>query len=424
MRVVTVSTMLVLLHTMDPRGTKLGGIETHIRLVLARHPLEMSVLFVGIDEGGDLALGRPVDLVFEGRPITFLPVAHVPSHVINKAAKSIAQSTTLHFALGLLRYLRVIRAATRQKAACCEIERYEFALVPKLLRLPLVVVAHNEGTSKDEMDSLLKRYWWLHLLNERLSMWLADRIFAVNPSIKERIGQLSLRLGAKTEVMSVSVNTEMFVPTPFDRSDDVFHIGFAGRLDAFKDPGLIFATIAKVAARLTVRPLGRFRRVAFDYIGASDPTLLTGFDAIAPLTVRHGIRSAFEVATLMRNLHSGIIASFFEGMPCYLLEMLASGRPVAAIRLPQFDPLIVPEVSGSLVERRETAEASADALAEALLVLVEAIDANLLDPRRIADLVHPYSVGAQMHRLFACHEALAMGKRLPPAYGSESISSV
>lgn len=415
--------MLVLLHTMDPRGTKLGGVETHIRLVLARHPSSMSVLFVGIDEVGDLTPGRPVGLDFEGRTIAFLPVACIKGAAINKAAKSIDQSTTLRYALGLLRHLRTIRTATRYKPVCCEIERYEFALVPRLLRLPLVVIVHNEGTSKDEMDSLLKRYWWLHLFNERVSLWLADRIFAVNPSIKERIGRLSHRLMAKTEVMSVSVDTQRFVPTPFDRSDDAFHICFAGRLDAFKDPSLMFATVARLAARLAAQPGGRFRRVVFDYVGASDPTALAGFDAVEPLTVRHGIRSAPEVAALMRGVHAGIITSFFEGMPCYLLEMLASGRPVAAIRLPQFDPLILAGVSGALVERRETADASADALADAFVDLAAAIDGDRLDPHVIADRVRPYSVEAQMHRLFACHEALANGRQPPPSYGSESIRS-
>ena len=63
--------------------------------------------------------------------------------------------------------LASVSRITRNRPVSCEIERYEFALVPKMLGLPLVVLAHNEGTGKDEMDSLLKRYWWLHLLNQR-----------------------------------------------------------------------------------------------------------------------------------------------------------------------------------------------------------------------------------------------------------------
>ncbi|MBE7220596.1 MAG: WecB/TagA/CpsF family glycosyltransferase, partial [Caulobacteraceae bacterium] len=48
---------LCLMHPMDPRGAKLGGIETHVRQVLARHPQDFSMLFVGVDEIGDRPLG-------------------------------------------------------------------------------------------------------------------------------------------------------------------------------------------------------------------------------------------------------------------------------------------------------------------------------------------------------------------------------
>lgn len=402
---------LVLLHTMDPRGAKLGGIETHVRLVLARHPEPMSLLFVGIDEIGDLALGTVVPLTFEGRRVAFLPVAHVPSAAINRAAKRIGESTTLRFALGLLRHQAAIRHAVRGEHASCEIERFEFAIVPRLLRLPSVLLVHNEGTKEDKMDSLLKRYWVLHRFNERVALTLADRVFAVNESIARRIAALSPRLAAKTEVMSVSVDTQRFAPHAFVLPDDAFRVCFAGRLDDFKDPPLMFATIAALSRKLAANPAGRFRRVVFDYVGASDPARFPAFAAVADLTVRHGIRTAAAVAALMREAHAGIITSYFEGMPCFLLEMLASGRPVGAIALPQFVPLIVDGLSGVRVERRATPAESAEALADGFAALAAAIDAGALEPTAIAALAQPYSVTAQMSRLFACHETLAGGGR-------------
>lgn len=415
-------TRLVLLHTMDPRGNKLGGIETHVRLVLARHPETTAVLFVGLDESGDLTPGRPVALDVEGRRVDFLPVARVPKEAINIAAKTVRQSTTLRYALGLLRHLGAIRRAARGLPASCEIERFEFALVPKLLGLPLVVLVHNEGTRGDKMDSLLKRYWFLHLFNERLALTLATRIFAVNPAIAARIATLSRALAAKTEVMSVSVDTKRFVPMPFADGDDAFHVCFAGRLDAFKDPPLMVATLALLARKLAARTDGRFRRLVFDYVGASDPSAISAFASIAGLTERHGIRTAPEVAAIMAGAHAGIITSFFEGMPCYLLEMLASGRPVAAITLPQFVPLIAEGESGALVERQPTPGASAELLSDAFVDLARAIEAARLDPQAIARRVTSFSVEAQMHRLFACHEVLAAGAR-PKPYRSESIRS-
>ena len=399
---------LVLFHTMDPRGDKLGGIETHVRLVLARHPADVELLFVGIDEIGDRPLGRVAPLDHEGRRIAFLPVAHVPAERINVPAKRVLHSTTLRYALGLLSHLPALRRALRGWRASGEIERYEFALVPKLLGLPFVLLVHNEGTKEDKMDSILKRYWFLHTFNEKLALALAGSVFAVNEAIARHVERLAPAHARKTAVMSVSVDTARFAPTPFARDDDAFHVCFAGRLDDFKDPPLMLATLARLQARLAAAPAGRFRRVVFDYVGATDPARFAEFAAVENLTIRHGIRKAAEVAAIMARAHAGIITSFFEGMPCYLLEMLASGRPVGAIALPQFTRLILPGFSGTLVERQSSPDASAEMLAEAFSGLAAAIDEGRLDPAAIAGLAAPYSVEAQMGRLFACHDALAM----------------
>ncbi|MGG6548491.1 UNVERIFIED_CONTAM: hypothetical protein NY100_24090, partial [Prevotella sp. 15_C9] len=86
-----------LLHSIDPRGGKVGGIETHVRLMLSRHPDNVSVLLVGIDERGDLEIGKPVKVDFDGRSIDFLPVVHIPGEAMRAAAKTIGQSVTLRF---------------------------------------------------------------------------------------------------------------------------------------------------------------------------------------------------------------------------------------------------------------------------------------------------------------------------------------
>lgn len=412
---------LVLLHTMDPRGHKLGGIETHVRLVIERHPPGTKLLFVGVDEIGDLPLGEVRRIEVAGRDIDFLPVVHIPVDAINVATKRLFQSTTLRYTLGLLRYLPTLFAQTRGADVSCEIERYEFAPIVKLLGLPLVMLVHNEGSRDDQMDSLLKRYWAVRLLSERLSLRLSDWIFGVNPAIVERIASLSPRWREKTELMSVSVDVERFHPTPFP-DGDAFHVCFAGRLDAFKDPPLMFRTLAALDAKLARRDSGRFRRVVFDYVGASDPTVLDEYARVAPLLVRHGPQPSEKVAAILRGAHAGIITSFFEGLPCYLLETLASGRPVGAIRLPQFEPLIVEGRTGTMVARQADPETSADVLSDAFLKLVVAIEEGRANPDTIAPIVGPYSVEEQMHRLFARHQRLA--RRLPPGgYASESMRS-
>ena len=73
------------------------------------------------------------------------------------------------------------------------------------------------------------------------------------------------------------------------------------------------------------------------------------------------------------------------------------------------DPLIVPGVSGALVERRDDIAASEAALADAFAGLWSQIQAGAVDPARVSALVEPYSVNTQMARLFAHHRALQGG---------------
>jgi glycosyltransferase involved in cell wall biosynthesis len=249
------------------------------------------------------------------------------------------------------------------------------------------------------MDSLLKRYWFVHRASERFALALADRIIAVNPNIAAHVARLSSRAAKKTEVMSVSVDTRRFKPAPFDSQAGVFRICFAGRLDEFKDPPLMFDVLARLHGKFD----GKFE---FHYVGATDPARYPEFARAESFTIRHGAQSSDGVRAIMARCHAGILTSYFEGLPCYLLEMLASGRPVGAIELPQYAPLILPGISGVLVPRGEPRETCAEALADAFESLWRNIKSGRVDPVRLHTLVEPYSVETQFGRLFTIHRAL------------------
>lgn len=389
---------LCLIHPLDPRGAKVGGIETHVRLMLSRHPADVDLLFVGMDERGDLPLGTVQRLDIDGRAIDFLPVVHIPDDTIHSAARRLTQSVTLRFALGVLRHLGTVRRLARAPRASTEIERFELALLARAIGNPVVQIVHGEGSRKDRMDSLIKRYWWLHRLNEAIALRLADRVVGVNENIIRRYEAEMPDVAAKAEFMTVSVDTARFPAAPF-AGDDQFRIVFAGRLDAFKDPPLMFTVMRRLHEALE----GRF---AFHYIGTSDPHRDPEFAAIDAFTVRHGFQDAAGVSRIMRDCHAGVLTSFFEGMPCYLLELLSSGRPMGAIRLPQYDPLVVGGVSGFLVERPEDRDEAARLMTEGFLALWSDIRAGRLDPQAIRALVRPYSVDTQMPRLFERHRHL------------------
>ena len=102
---------LVLMHPLDPRGQKIGGIESHVRLMLEHAPSDWNVLFVGVDGQGDCRLGEIRQMKFNGRPFDFLPVLFYPEERIHEAARGISQSITMRFMVGLLRHFRSIKQA-------------------------------------------------------------------------------------------------------------------------------------------------------------------------------------------------------------------------------------------------------------------------------------------------------------------------
>ncbi len=293
----TSSYLTCLFHPMDPRGTKRGGMETHVRLILSAHPADFSIFFVGIDERGDCRLGEVTEIVAEGRRIAFFPVAAVTDDQINLPSKTLLGSLTLRFALGTLRYLPRIRRLLKGKTASADLQRYEFALMAKLLGLPYVLMVHNEGGKGDEMDSVLKRYWFIHSLNERIAVALADHVFGVNPNIVQRLARLYPFAAKKTEMMTVSIDTHRFAAQPFDCRDGIFRIVFAGRLDTFKGPPLMFEVLRDLHARLD-------GKLEFHYAGPTDPHRYAEFAAIESFTIRHGSCTAEQVAKIMAHCHA------------------------------------------------------------------------------------------------------------------------
>ena len=70
---------LCVFYPLDPRGAKIGGIETHVRLILSHFPEDFAVTLVGVDEIGDRTLGVAAPLVIDGRQIDFLPGCSHPA---------------------------------------------------------------------------------------------------------------------------------------------------------------------------------------------------------------------------------------------------------------------------------------------------------------------------------------------------------
>jgi glycosyltransferase involved in cell wall biosynthesis len=396
---------LIIVHPMDPRGVKVGGIETHVRQILRHAPADMQTLLIGVDDKGDLPLGEVSEVEFSGRKLSFLPVAFVPAEEQKETARSILKSNTVRFILGVLRYLPRLRRIARQGNASIEVERYEIAWLAKMLGRPMVLVIHNDVGDATKQDSLTKYIWRLTKATEWLAYRLAAHVFTVTQRLRDRVEAMAPAVAPRTEVLTVSIDTAMFRPSLFDLSDEVLRIAYAGRLELVKDPALMFS----VAAALHRKLGGKFE---FHYAGSSDPTRWPEFAAIEQCTVRHGALRTEEMAAMLRRMHVGMLTSHWEGMPCFLLESLSSGRPFAGVHLPQFEKVVRDTLHGRMMERRASVAESAEAWADEIVALWRDIRDGRVDPQRLHEAVQPFSVKRQLGRLFEVHAMLAAGRQV------------
>lgn len=399
---------ICLIHPFDPRGEKVGGLETYIRDFITFHPADTDILFIGVDSMGDLELGRLHRLIFRGRGFDFLPILHYSDQQAREAARSIRTSLTGQFFVALLRYFGPIAKLIRARRCSIDLRRVEFSWLPAVLRLPFVQMLHGEGAPKLQMDSLLRKYAFVHNTGERFAVAMSEKFLCVNPFITERLQRTYPRRRDKIDTLWTWVNTDIFKPQPWPSSLSPFQIVFAGRLDEFKDPPLMFRTIERLRRRLD-------GGVVFHYIGTSDPHRFAEFAAIEDITVRHGFKDAAGMAETLASAHAGILTSEFEGMPRCVLETLAVGRPVVAMHLPQLEPVIHHGVSGYLVARGGSTDDMAEALAQRFLDVRDAIEAGEMSPVQIAGAIGAFTPGTQLARVFRYHQEIQDARGLAAA---------
>lgn len=403
---------ICLMHPFDPRSQKVGGLETYLRDFITFHPHDTDILFIGIDAAGDLALGEIHKLTFRGRTFDFLPILQYTDEQAREAARTIRSSLTGQFFMALLRHFGTIAKLTRGRGCSIDLRRVEFSWLPTVLRLPFVQMLHGEGAPKLKMDSLLRKYSFVHNTGERFAVAMSEKFLCVNPHITERLQKTYPRNSDKIDTLWTWVNTDIFRPQPFPKGVSPFRIVFAGRLDEFKDPALMFTTIARLRERAG-------SPIQFDYIGTSDPHRFKEFAAIEDITVRHGFKDAAGMAATLASAHAGILTSEFEGMPRCVLETLGVGRPVVATHLPQLEAVIDSGVSGFLVPREGTREEMAEALVQRFLEVREAIATRRMDPMDVAEVIEPFTPATQLARVFRFHQEIQDARH--PAVASAAL---
>ncbi len=389
---------LCVIHSFDPRGAKVGGLETFIRDMLAFAPDDFSFLMIGVDAIGDQKLGQVSKQTFRGKNYDFLPVLHFPDDKAREAAKSLGESINFQFMKGLLKHLPMVRRTLKETPTSVDLQRVEFATLVRALGVPFVQMLHGEGAPKLKMDSLLKSYRYVHNINEKLAVLACDKFLCVNPIITGRIRETYPRQARKIDTLSTWVDTKTFAPTPY-ANDGTFRIAFAGRLDLFKVPSLMFKTVQRLREKIGAG-------VEFHYTGTSDPHRFAEFKAIEDISTLHGFKSAQGVAEVLSHVHAGILTSEFEGMPFSVLETLGSGRPMCSVHLPQLDSVIKPGLSGLQITRSDSEDDMADRLADAFADVRQQMLAGKITPEGVASSISDFTPERQLAKCYDNHRQI------------------
>ncbi|MES1203506.1 MAG: glycosyltransferase [Pseudomonadota bacterium] len=395
---------IIVIHPLDPRGAKIGGIETHVREHMGNAAADADIILVGLDEIGDLTLGRVNEVDYAGRKIKLFPILRRTGVAHHHAAKSLLSSLTFSFFFAFFRHFAAIRRLVIPGHTSVEIQRMEFSTFGRLLGAPSVQIIHGEGRPDQPMDSILKRYWAIQQLNEAITVRAATHLIGVNENVVRTLKRRYPSIHGAVEMMTVSVNTDTFRLGAAFPPMDTFRICFAGRLDAFKNPDILFGAVAHLINDLGVP-------AEFIYVGGSDPEKFPAYEAIRGNFRRLGPQPSAGVAAAMAEAHVGILASEFEGFPCFVLELLSVGRPLVALELPQYGLVVEDGVSGFMVKRGADAPANVVALAEGLKRARDMIAAGALNPADIRAHIMPYSNTVQMKRLYEAHARLQRGER-------------
>ena len=385
---------VALFNSADPRGLKVGGIETYTRDYIQFHPDDMEILFVGPDEVGDLELDTINEIEFRGRRLKFLPVSQLGDST-NKVPRSISESETFQFFRIFWQKRKLLKKILKGGGYSAEIRRVEYAPILWWIGVPVFSMVHIWGDKSKPMSGIIGKHHRIRAVTEYIGAALSEKFYSVNPDFTEMYAKKYWPFGRKFDTLTTWANTEMFSPKPF-RNEGPIRLLFAGRTDDFKRHDIMMRVMSKV------RALGQ--EIEYHYIGDGELTEYEEFSAIRDVTTLHGRKPAAEVCEIMSDCDIGLLTSEFEGMPRFVIECVASGRPVVALHLPQLENMFSTGVAGQLIERGGDQE---ERMAVAIVELAKDIRGGNINPNRVAPAADAHKPRKLLNKIWNDHRRLA-----------------
>lgn len=385
---------VALFNSSDPRGDKIGGIQTYTRDYIHYHPADMDLLIIGADESGASPIGVVSEIEFRGRTVKFLPLYRLKTTLADYS-KGVTGSDTFFFAKHLVRNFFKIRKLLRDGNYTAEIRRVEYAPVLKAMGVPFIQMVHVWGSKGQPMSSALGKHWLIRDVTEALAALFSVKFYSVNQDMTEMYKKKFGMFSRKFDTLTTWANTDLFPIAPYRFDDHTINIVYAGRLDKFKRPDIMFRVVARLH-EIT----GKAR---FHYIGDGDLDAVEEFSLIRGVTTKHGVRTSAEIGVLLESMHIGILTSEFEGMPRVVLETLSTGRPVVAMHLPQLEKVIIDSESGFLIARHGS---HVEEHARRLLETYNLMLSGLIKPEVVAGKVAAFSPRALLGKIWSDHRRL------------------
>ncbi len=392
---------LGLIHPWDPRGTKVGGIETFLADLIRHLPARFDLEIVGIASGKKPPpLHRWQEFELHGRPVRFLPVLAVADE--NRQG---CLPLSLRFSGALLCHPPVLDSRVVM------FHRLEPALALRKGDRRWLTVVHND------IDRQLSRSGgevrWRHApgLYTRLERHLLrrmDTVFSVSSATLDRYRQRFPETTEKLALLPGWFDDQVFHPATRPRSelkDELVRQGlavpadqpwvlFAGRFRAQKAPLRAIRAFAQVRLRLGrghLLLIGEGElcdeiRQEIARLGFGQETTL--LPAMPPQKLAEWYRAADVF----------LLSSLYEGAPRTVLEALGSGLPVVATPAGEVPRMVGPGAG------RVTAGMEEGELAEALARVLQ--NPAETPPERCLAAAAPFAIGRVLPLLTAEIERL------------------
>jgi glycosyltransferase involved in cell wall biosynthesis len=347
----------LIIHPMDPLGSKIGGIETFIKNFVKYAPDDFEVYFVGVSsDKKERPVGRWRKIEVYNKEVSFLPILYVKEE--NLKAKI---PLSLKFTLSLLRHRRQLILEDK----VLEFHRIEPSLpfADASERRLLFVHGNTADLYNPHTEVKWRSFPWLYFQVEKRFIGQMERVFVVRKDGVEFYKKRYPSMADRFLFLPTWVDDETFFA--FNGKDKERHsrsflqkrslpvnsrlVLFVGRLEGPKDPLLLVDAFRYVNEHI---PEARLLIVGNGVLRGKMESRIKHYGLEGKVNFLGALPQA-EVADLMRISDVFLLTSAFEGMPMSVVEALGCGLPVVSTDVGEVKRVVKGGVSGVLCPERD-----------------------------------------------------------------------